>query len=205
MEDRNVGVRFRRCRLVGACHRLARRGIHRSFPFHLRPALLRPGREHALSGRARPSFARRTSRPRRRRSISAATFPPRAPSSEDSTRVGAPTTWKTVSTILLPRFSSASSCRAAFPSPRLTARRDNFAPATCSGWRTLHPARDTSRSWATSLDSSCSFADSLSSVAGENGGACAGNHGVPAANAHAAASLVPHDWYTVHATEYLLV
>ena len=51
LEDRNVGVRFRRCRrLVGACHRLARRRIYRSFPFHLRPALLRPGREHALSG-----------------------------------------------------------------------------------------------------------------------------------------------------------
>ena len=77
----------------------------------------------------------------------------------NSTRVGAPRTWKTGSTILLPRFSSASSCRAAFPSPRLTARRDNFVPATCSGWRTLHPARDTSRSWATNLDSSCSSAD----------------------------------------------
>jgi hypothetical protein len=33
-------------------------------------------------------------------------------------------------------------------------------PATCSGWRTLHLARDTSRSWATSPDSSCSSADS---------------------------------------------
>ena len=33
------------------------------------------------------------------------------------TRVGAPRTWKTASTIPLPRFSSASSCRAAFPSP----------------------------------------------------------------------------------------
>ena len=162
LEDRNVGVRFRRCRLVGACHRLARRGLHRSFPFHLRPALLRPGREHALSG-----HDGRASRPRRRRSISEATFPPREPSSEDLTRVGAPTTWKTGSIIRPPRFSSASSCRAAFPSPRLTARRDNSVPATCSGWRTLHPARDTSRSWATNLDSSCSSADSLSSVAGE--------------------------------------
>jgi hypothetical protein len=38
LEDRNVGVCFRRCGLVGACHCLARRGIHRSFPFHLRPA-----------------------------------------------------------------------------------------------------------------------------------------------------------------------
>ena len=51
LEDRDVGVRFRRCRLVGACHRLARGGIYGSFPFHLRTALVRPGREHALSGR----------------------------------------------------------------------------------------------------------------------------------------------------------
>ena len=59
-----------------------------------------------------------------------------------------------------PRLSSALSCRASFPSPRPTARRDNSVPAAYSGWRTLHPARDTSRSSATSLDTSCSFAES---------------------------------------------
>jgi hypothetical protein len=55
--------------------------------------------------------------------------------------------------ILLPRLSSALSCRASSPSPRPMARRDNSVPATYSGWRTLHPARDTSRSWVISLDS----------------------------------------------------
>src|SRR5262245_8510511 len=44
-------------------------------------------------------------------------------------------------------------CRGSFPSPRPMARRDASLPAACFGWRTPRPARDTSRSSATSLDS----------------------------------------------------
>ena len=47
-----------------------------------------------------------------------------------------------------PASSSASCCKACFPSPSPTARRDGCPPAACFTWRTPHPARATSPSWA---------------------------------------------------------
>src|SRR5262245_58601570 len=107
------------------------------------------------------SCARRTSRRRRLQSTSEAILRPRAHSSEDLTRAGASRTSKTASTILRPQLNSASFCNGPFPSPRPTARRGDCVPAACFDWRTPRPARDTSLSSATSLDSSCSFGECL--------------------------------------------
>ena len=84
---------------------------------------------------------------------SEATLRPQGHFSEASMRAGVRTTWRTVSTIQRPQFNSASFYKVSFPSPPQMGRRDDSVRATSFGWRTPHPARATSRSWASSPDS----------------------------------------------------
>src|SRR5262245_35408171 len=52
LEDQDLRVVcLRPCGFVGKCRPVTRRGLPGSFPFHLRTALLRPGRQYALSER----------------------------------------------------------------------------------------------------------------------------------------------------------
>jgi hypothetical protein len=63
------------------------------------------------------------------------------------------TTWRIASTIPHRQLNSASFCKASFPSPRPTEKRDDCGPAASFGWRTPRPAKDISPSWAMRLDS----------------------------------------------------
>ena len=65
----------------------------------------------------------------------------------------APPTWRTISTILLPQFSSSLWSKAYSRSRSQMARQRNCTRATWSIWKTRRPAKDTSPSRATKSDS----------------------------------------------------